>query len=102
HRAVHGLAVLPFLLAGIALSIWGFVLGVQAGNLWHGLGCALAALVFVVGLAGLFIVQPNQGKVLQLFGAYRGTVKEPGLRWASPFFSKRSVSLRVRNFDGAK
>jgi regulator of protease activity HflC (stomatin/prohibitin superfamily) len=59
-----------------------------------------AATAFVLG--GLFVVNPNQARVLQLFGRYVGTVKEPGLRWASPFYSKRRISLRVRNFETEK
>jgi len=39
--------------------------------------------------------------VLQLFGAYRGTAKQEGLRWANPFYTKRRISLRVRNFESA-
>src|SRR6185295_16585088 len=53
-------------------------------------------------LAGFLVVNPNEGKVLQLFGDYKGTVKRPGLRWANPFYSKKRVSLRVRNFETAK
>jgi len=53
-------------------------------------------------LGGLFVVNPNEGKVLQLFGRYIGTAREPGLRFASPFYSKRRVSLRVRNFESAR
>ena len=53
-------------------------------------------------LLGLFIVNPNEAKVLQLFGRYVGTVKEPGLRWANPFFSKKVISQRVRNFESSK
>jgi regulator of protease activity HflC (stomatin/prohibitin superfamily) len=59
-------------------------------------------IVSVICLGGLFIVQPNQGAVLQLFGKYVGTVKVPGLHWANPFYSKRHVSLRVRNFETAR
>jgi regulator of protease activity HflC (stomatin/prohibitin superfamily) len=51
---------------------------------------------------GFFMVQPNTGAVLQLFGRYVGTVREEGLRWANPFFSKKSVSLRIRNFESNK
>ena len=51
---------------------------------------------------GFFINQPNQVKVLQLFGSYVGTSVDTGLRWANPFYSKRSVSLRVRNFESSK
>jgi regulator of protease activity HflC (stomatin/prohibitin superfamily) len=53
-------------------------------------------------LGGLFIVQPNTGKVLQFFGRYVGTVREEGLRFANPFYSKKAVSLRIRNFESAK
>ena len=56
-------------------------------------------LVGVVGLCGLFTVHPNQGRVLQLFGDYKGTVTNPGLRWANPFYTKRKISLRTRNFE---
>src|SRR5438046_1237928 len=52
--------------------------------------------------AGLFMVQPNTAKALLLFGDYKGTVKRQGLWWANPFYQKRSVSLRVRNFETAK
>jgi regulator of protease activity HflC (stomatin/prohibitin superfamily) len=52
-----------------------------------------------VSLAGLFMVQPNQGAVLLLFGKYIGTARKAGLQWANPFFSKKHVSLRVRNFE---
>lgn len=53
-------------------------------------------------LTGFFINQPNQSKVLQFFGKYVGTSVETGLRWANPFYSKRAVSLRVRNFESSK
>ena len=48
------------------------------------------------------MVHPNQARVLQLFGAYAGTARESGLRWANPFYSKRAVSTRVRNFESGK
>jgi hypothetical protein len=51
---------------------------------------------------GFFQVQPNQGQVMQLFGRYSGTVRDEGLRWTNPFYSKRTISLRVRNFESGK
>ena len=50
-------------------------------------------------MSGLFMVEPNEARVLQLFGKYVGTAKEPGLRWANPFYSKKRVSVRIRNFE---
>jgi regulator of protease activity HflC (stomatin/prohibitin superfamily) len=61
-----------------------------------GIGFLLVAL-FVA--CGFFTVHPNKAVVLQLFGEYVGTVKDEGLRWANPFYAKRSVSLRTRNFE---
>ena len=62
----------------------------------------LASIVVLVCWAGFMMVHPNEAKVLQLFGKYVGTTHEPGLRWANPFFSKVSVSTRVRNFESSK
>ncbi|QTD49510.1 SPFH domain-containing protein [Sulfidibacter corallicola] len=59
----------------------------------------LSMLVAFFCLFGYFMVNPNEAKVLQLFGRYVGTVRDPGLRWANPFYSKKPISLRVRNFD---
>jgi regulator of protease activity HflC (stomatin/prohibitin superfamily) len=90
--------LLPLLGAGIYLIVRGAQLeegvAVFAGIL------VLAAAVF--GLIGLFVVNPNEGKVLQLFGDYAGTVKVAGLRWANPLYSKKRISLRVRNFESGR
>ncbi|MGN6789938.1 MAG: SPFH domain-containing protein [Rhodanobacteraceae bacterium] len=51
---------------------------------------------------GFFQVQPNQGMVMLLFGRYAGTARETGLRWTNPFYARRAVSLRVRNFESSK
>ena len=53
-------------------------------------------------LLGVFVVNPNEGRVLQLFGDYVGTAKTAGLRWANPFYTKKRISLRVRNFESTK
>ena len=60
----------------------------------------LNLLVFI-NWFGFFMVQPKVGKVLQLFGNYVGTVRDAGLCWANPFYSKKRVSLRVRNFESS-
>ncbi|HOP07049.1 MAG TPA: SPFH domain-containing protein [candidate division Zixibacteria bacterium] len=48
---------------------------------------------------GLFFVNPNEARVVQLFGKYIGTTRQEGLRWANPFYTKKRISLRVRNFE---
>ena len=62
----------------------------------------LALLVTLICYKGFFMVHPNQAKVLQLFGSYVGSVRQTGLRWANPFYSKDPVSLRVRNFESGQ
>jgi regulator of protease activity HflC (stomatin/prohibitin superfamily) len=59
----------------------------------------IAFFIVAIGWGGLFMVHPNEAKVLQLFGKYAGTVHDSGLRWANPFYSKVAVSTRVRNFE---
>ncbi len=61
-----------------------------------------ATLIVGILWAGFFMVHPNQARVLQLFGAYAGTARDSGLRWANPFYSKKAVSTRVRNFESGK
>lgn len=94
------MAVLIFV-AEAAMIYW-FVHSVQifstSGIIVTGIGMAL---VFILWF-GFFMVHPNQARVLQLFGAYVGTAREPGLRWANPFYTKKAVSLRVRNFESGK
>ena len=76
-----------------------FVRSAAAEQLWPALASALAWVVVMICYKGFFMVHPNQAKVLQLFGTYVGSVRQTGLRWANPFYSKIPVSLRVRNFE---
>jgi regulator of protease activity HflC (stomatin/prohibitin superfamily) len=64
--------------------------------------CLLLAIIAIICLTGLFIVNPNEAKVLQLFGRYVGTVRDPGWKWANPFYTKTKLSVRIRNFESSK
>ncbi len=98
---VSGLIVLPVLLVILVGSIYGFIQAVRPAepSVWLIAGWVLVWLLDVFAMAGLFLVNPNEGKVLQLFGSYAGTVKKPGLQWANPLYTKRRISLRIRNFE---
>ncbi len=63
------------------------------------IACLLLMICFVVSLFGFMAIQPNAARVLLLFGAYRGTVRDSGFYWVNPFYSKKKISLRVRNFE---
>lgn len=60
---------------------------------------ALMILLGVIGLFGLMAIAPNNARVLLLFGQYKGTVKRSGFVWVNPFYSKKKISLRIRNFE---
>ena len=98
-RSWNGFAALSLWLAALGVSIWQILAGALVRDPWRVGGFALGAVLAGLLLGGLFMVEPNQGRVLTLFGAYRGTERQPGLRWANPFLQKRAVSLRVRNFE---
>ena len=62
----------------------------------------IVMILVLASFAGLFVVNPGEAKVLQLFGEYKGTVRTQGFWFANPFLSKRTISLRIRNFETAK
>ena len=97
-----GFTALALLFPVLALIVFAFVRACLAGNIGLAVLAGLAGLADIVCLFGFFMVNPNEARVLQLFGKYAGTVKEPGLRWANPFYTKRPVSQRVRNFESAR
>ena len=98
-RGVPGIPVLLILIAGVAACVYGLVQGATEGSTLQIVLYSLALLFGFFLLAGLFVVNPNEGRVIQLFGDYVGTVRVPGLRWANPFYTKHRISLRVRNFQ---
>lgn len=82
-----------------------FFIGYAAKTQFAVVGVLLAVFASVAVMicwAGFFKVHPNEAKVLQLFGKYAGTVHEPGLKWANPFFAKTAVSTRIRNFESGR
>ncbi len=110
HKALSGFLMLGVLVPALIGLVWMVIatirdlaqLGATPGRVGWLVGFILLVVTDVIMMAGLFTVAPNEGKVLQLFGRYVGTAREPGLRWANPFLTKNRVSLRVRNFETGK
>jgi regulator of protease activity HflC (stomatin/prohibitin superfamily) len=110
-KTPSGWLMLPLLIAAIGITIWQFVVAVQRAEAASGdpsapvilliLGLIALFLVECFLLFGFFIVNPNEAKVLQLFGKYAGTVKGDGFHWANPLLKKKRLSLRIRNFESA-
>ena len=100
--AVSGWVALPVLLGLLVLTVYSFVGAVRAQDLTAVFVWLFGEIVAIACIGGFFVVNPNEGRVLQLFGSYVGTVRAAGLRWANPFYTKRRISLRVRNFESAR
>ncbi len=106
YGAMSGWVALVILLAGAGFFVWQIIARAQVIHqpsqpMWFALSI-VGLLLCVFLLLGLFVVNPNEGKVLQLFGRYVGTARVPGIRWANPLYAKKRISLRVRNFESAK
>jgi regulator of protease activity HflC (stomatin/prohibitin superfamily) len=102
RASVNGVPVLLIGLAGLVASVLVFATSVGRPPIALGIVAGIAGVVAsLVLLLGLKVVNPNEARVLQLFGSYRGTVREPGLRWVSPLITTRRISLRIRNFESA-
>lgn len=107
RNGMHGLAMVVLVIVLLAVGIWlftRFAQSVEARDprpLWLLGVFAIAALELLL-FRGFFMVAPNQARVLQLFGDYAGTAKVPGLRWANPFYTRKKISLRVRNFESGR
>ncbi len=94
-NAFNGYLMLIILFALIGVLIWGLVMFPSPLLL-------ILAILIILVVRGFFIVNPNGSKVLVLFGAYQGTVRDNGFFWANPFYSRQRISLRARNFDSER
>jgi len=97
-----GFLMLAVFLAFYALSGYGLFRALRSQDPLVVIAWILVLAATLVANRGLFVVNPNEGLVMQLFGAYRGTARTAGLRWANPFYTKRRISLRVRNFESQR
>jgi regulator of protease activity HflC (stomatin/prohibitin superfamily) len=98
-RPAAGAPMLAFLLLSILGAFAGIIFGGNTKDPLTVVGSIVALFAAIIALFGLIVVNPNDSKVLILFGTYQGVVKDPGFYWVNPFNSKKRVSLRVRNFE---
>ena len=107
ERVRNGVAGVPVVLGLLALEgviLWMLLSSFRDGSDGPGLVIPAVVAMVVVGFLfhGVFLVAPNEAQVLQLFGDYAGTTKMPGLRYANPFYTRKKLSLRVRNFESGR
>ena len=101
-RSLSGIPMLLAILAILLACGYAIVTGVRAENPAQIVLALLVAAPLLVMMGGFYMVEPNQAAVLSLFGKYIGTAKEQGLRWNSPFYATKKLSLRTRNFESGK
>lgn len=100
--SIPGIPVLLVLLAAFLVALFAVITGITSASPWILVLGVLIGIAAFFMLFGLYMVEPNQAAVLNLFGKYVGTIKDGGLRWNNPFYGKKKVSLRVRNFESSK
>ena len=101
-KPLAGMAAAAILTLIVVALVGGVVYAVRNQSALSGVAAAVMIVVVLVSMAGFFIVNPGEAKVLQLFGEYKGTVRTQGFWFANPLLSKTPISLRVRNFETAK
>ena len=101
-RGFPGWALLFLLVAILFGASYALVQSARDAAPWTILLWSLVLVVDGVSFAGLTVVNPNDAKVMTLFGVYKGSIKEPGFWWVNPLTNRRRVSLRVRNFESGK
>lgn len=102
RKAANGLLSQLLIIAAFAVVGYLFITGTASQDLLRIIPAIVGFFLLLVLQAGIFSVQPNQARVLTLFGTYVGSVKSSGLWWANPFYKKQAISLRIRNFETAK
>jgi regulator of protease activity HflC (stomatin/prohibitin superfamily) len=104
-KATSGWPMLLLVVLILASALYLFISNVAASNNgypYSGFQLVVAIVLlptFIIMLIGFIAVPPNTARVLLLFGKYKGTVNDSGFFWVNPFFSKKKLSLRVRNFE---
>ncbi|MGW5040595.1 SPFH domain-containing protein [Streptomyces parvulus] len=89
------------LLVGAGLIVSATAVSSAGGKAGLIIGGILIAIAAFLAMCGLNMVAPGEARVVQLFGRYRGTIREDGLRWVNPFTSRTKISTRVRNHETA-
>jgi regulator of protease activity HflC (stomatin/prohibitin superfamily) len=100
YRPLSGWLPLAVVIVLVVGGPWYFFYSIQAGaSGWHIAASIVLAAVGLVMIFGFMAIAPNDSRVLLLFGEYKGSVRASGFFWVNPFFSKKKLSLRVRNFE---
>jgi regulator of protease activity HflC (stomatin/prohibitin superfamily) len=101
-RGFSGWAVVVVLIGVMLLGSYGLVGAARAEQAWGIVFWTLVVILAGGSFAGLTVVNPNEARVVTLFGVYKGSIKTAGFWWVNPLTSRRRLSLRVRNFESGR
>ncbi len=104
RSTLSGWLMIPVVLATFGVATWQVIAQARSPETSVGMVVVWIAVITLasVSLAGFFVIDPNEAKVMTLFGKYWGSVKRDGFHWANPLLTKRHISLRVRNFESSQ
>ncbi len=98
----NGGLMLLLTLVVLGLMVWSFIEIIRYEQAEQVILLITLSVVFTAQLIGFYSLQPNEAAAITLFGNYKGTDRTPGLRWVLPWYTKKKISLRVRNVTGEK
>ncbi|PKO18657.1 band 7 protein [candidate division BRC1 bacterium HGW-BRC1-1] len=101
-KPISGWRTLPWVLIAFLAAVSAFIYGIGIESVLFIVVGILTILVAAVACAGFVMLPPNTAVALLLFGSYHGTARESGFWWVNPFYTKKVVSLRLRNLNGPK
>jgi SPFH domain / Band 7 family len=101
-RPLPGWIILMVLIAVMLGSVAGFIRSAAARDGWQIAAWIAVATFDGLCLAGLTVVNPNEARVVTLFGVYKGSIKQAGFWWVNPLTHRKRLSLRIRNFESGK
>jgi regulator of protease activity HflC (stomatin/prohibitin superfamily) len=102
RKSLAGIPLTLITIVLMCITLFTLIHGIDNGKSIQAIASISVLFIVSISIMGLYMVEPNQAAVLSLFGKYVGTVKEQGLRWNNPFYSKKKISLRTRNFESGK
>lgn len=101
-RGVSGWGMIVALVVGAGVAVAGLIESLRNANAFGAFAAVVVLAIDLASMAGFTVLNPNEARLVTLFGVYKGTLRQPGFWWVNPLTTRRSLSLRIRNFESGK
>jgi regulator of protease activity HflC (stomatin/prohibitin superfamily) len=101
-KGFSGWAMVLAMAGSAALAVWSLVTGLRDGSPAAGIPAIIVIALDLFAMSGFTVINPNEARLVTLFGVYKGTLRQPGFWWVNPLTTRRLLSLRIRNFESGK